>query len=239
MRCPGASSFAPDGLAIPRSSAARGFGQFAAPGHVLVLPSLLPLDAAAPSRSYRDASSAIGRRSRCSGILLSGILLKAIWTELPTSRQRISSVSVGRWGGWVERFADNAERARSGLTHTTAKVAKSVFGPLLGGASDSGRASGASGRAWNATGAFDGHHGERTNQVPLGGTCGPIRSVFAPKWGHGEPEAQRRRARETADPAPVRELVRRSPRSYPSVRDPVGGGPPRSRRRDRGARGRP
>ena len=50
--------------------------------------------------------------------------------------------------------------------------------------------------------------------MPLGGTCGPIRSVFAPKWGHGEPEAQRRRARETADPAPVRELVRRSPKSY-------------------------
>jgi len=51
--------------------------------------------------------------------------------------------------------------------------------------------------------------------VPLGGTCAPIRSAFAPKWGHGEPEAQRRRARETADPAPVPELVRRSPKSYP------------------------
>ena len=50
-------------------------------------------------------------------------------TRLGPTRRPLATVSArvaGRgWGEWVERFADNGERARSGLTHMPAKVTKS------------------------------------------------------------------------------------------------------------------
>jgi len=110
----------------------------------------------------------------------------------PPSRTR--SVATGRGCGRSGRRGSNPRLAElerrvhlgrdddPGLAHTPAKVAKSVFGPLLGAAADSGRASGASRRTWNVTAGVSRQQPRGQNTCPIGGTCGQIRSVFAPQW---------------------------------------------------------